>query len=80
MQIEIKNMELSMLLALYNQEINTLKSKLLNGVSWEEMIHTRRNIIELAIAIHKSHHLVVTNHVGSANETTDYESMVVASE
>ena len=55
MHIETKGKDLATLLHLYNQEINTLKSKLLNGIPWEKLVTTRRNITELAIAIHKSH-------------------------
>lgn len=54
MQIEIKINDLSALLDLYNKEIDTLKSKLLNGIPWEELMTTRKNITDLAIAIHKS--------------------------
>lgn len=55
MQIETKDKDLSALLALYNREIDTLKSRLLSGASWEELAPNRRNITELAIAIHRSH-------------------------
>ena len=53
MQIERK--EISVLLEQYNQQIDTLKSKLLNGIPWEDLTTVRHNITELAIAIHKSH-------------------------
>ena len=55
MHIETKGKDISALLDRYNKEIDTLKSKLLNGVPWEELITVRTNITELAIAIHKSH-------------------------
>ena len=55
MHIETRANDLSQLLDLYNKEIDTLKAKLLNGVPWEEMAITRKNITELAVAIHKSH-------------------------
>jgi hypothetical protein len=55
MHIETSDKDLSVILDLYNNEIDTLKSKLLNGVPWEELVMLRRNITELAIAIHKSH-------------------------
>jgi hypothetical protein len=55
MLIEIKYKDLASLLTLYNQEIDTMKAKLLNGVPWGELMHTRKNITELAIAIYKSH-------------------------
>lgn len=54
MQIEIKINDLPALLDLYNKEIDTLKSKLLNGIAWEELTTTRKNITDLAIAIHTS--------------------------
>ena len=54
MYIETQGQDLISLINLYNQEIDILKSKLLNGVPWEELIHFRKNITELAIAIHKS--------------------------
>ena len=55
MHIETRTKDLSKLLDLYNREIDALKAKLLNGVPWEEMETTRKNITELAVAIHKSH-------------------------
>jgi len=55
MHIETRGKDLTTLLNLYNQEIDTLKSKLLNGIPWEELSHTRKNITELALAIHRSH-------------------------
>jgi len=55
MHIETKGKELPVLLELYNREIDTLKAKLLNGVPWQDLVVTRKNITELAVAIHKSH-------------------------
>ena len=55
MQPDITNTELETLLTLYNQEIEKLKEKLLNGESWENLRPIRSNITELAIAIQKSH-------------------------
>jgi len=55
------------LLALYNQEIDTLKDKLLNGESWENLRNTRKNITELAIALHKSHNYIVPQTIYSQN-------------
>lgn len=60
MHIETNGKNLSDLLYLYNKEIDKLKSKLLNGIPWEELITVRRNITELAIAIHKSQHANAT--------------------
>jgi hypothetical protein len=64
MQHSIKGRSFETLLALYNQEIDTLKSKLLNGENWDNLKNTRRNITELAIALHKSH-----NYIASASKT-----------
>ena len=55
MQLNITNTDLQTLLTLYNQEIDTLKEKLLNGESWEKLKPIRQNITELAIAIQKFH-------------------------
>jgi hypothetical protein len=67
MQHSISNKSFDTLLALYNQEIDTLKDKLLNGESWENMRNTRKNITELAIALHKSHNYIVSQQTRSAN-------------
>jgi hypothetical protein len=40
-----------------------LKAKLLNGIPWEELVVTRKNITELAIAIHKSSHYKVADSI-----------------
>jgi len=58
MQPDITSKDLPALLTLYNQEIDILKDKLLNGESWENLRNQRRNITELAIAIHKLHNYV----------------------
>lgn len=55
MKYELKGKDLPTLLALYNQEIDTLKEKLLNGELWENLQTQRRNVTELAIAIQKLH-------------------------
>ena len=60
MQLELKDKDLATLLALYNGEVDTLRAKLLNGEPWEELTQQRKRITELAIAIHKQHHLVVS--------------------
>ena len=75
MQIETKDKDLSALLELYNKEIDILKSKLLNGIPWEELVPVRRNIIELAIAIQKSHNYIVTDEMLLLKETPDQESL-----
>jgi hypothetical protein len=43
------------LLNLYNLEIDTLKENLLNGEPWDNLKVLRRNITELAMALHKSY-------------------------
>jgi hypothetical protein len=55
MHIETNGKTVSVLIDLYNKEIDTLKSKLLNGIPWEELLTTRENITNLAIAIHKTY-------------------------
>jgi hypothetical protein len=74
MHIETKGKELSALLDLYNKEIDLLKSKLLNGIPWEELVPERRNITELAIAIQKSHNYIVTDEMLLLKETSDQEN------
>jgi hypothetical protein len=69
MQIETKGKDLHVLLDLYNKEIDTLKAKLLNGIPWEDLVITRKNITELAIAIHKSHSGKPTPDEAILNET-----------
>jgi len=41
----------------------------LNGESWENLRNQRRNITELAIAIHKQHHSVVADNMRTHNPT-----------
>jgi hypothetical protein len=67
MQLNIKGKDFQTLLVLYNQEIGSLNEKLLNGESWENLKSHRRNITELAIAIHKSHGHTVPERVISGN-------------
>lgn len=55
MKLSITNTDVPTLLSLYNQELDTLKAKLLNGESWENLSQHRKNITELAIAIHKNY-------------------------
>jgi hypothetical protein len=55
MQNTIANHSLETLLALYNQEIDKLKEKLLNGDTWENTKSTRKKITELAVALQKSY-------------------------
>jgi hypothetical protein len=63
MHSNINGKDLQSLLSLYNQEIDKLKEKLLNGESWENLKTQRANITELAIAIQKLHGYVVTNKI-----------------
>lgn len=67
MQLEIKDKDFHTLLVLYNQEIDTLKEKLLNGEAWDNLKSHRRNITELAVAIHKSYGYIVPNKMTSGN-------------
>lgn len=53
MHIQTKGKTRAALLDLYNKEVETLKSRLLNGTRWEDLVITRENITNLAIAIHE---------------------------
>jgi hypothetical protein len=74
MDIETKGKDLSDLFDLYNKEIDTLKSKLLNGIPWEELVTVRRNITELAIAIHKSQNYSTSETLVFGESPDDEES------
>jgi hypothetical protein len=62
MQHKLKGKDLAALLALYNREVDTLRAQLLNGESWEALKQQRKNVTELAIALHKYHNYVVPAH------------------
>lgn len=47
----------------HNKEIDTLKEKLINGETWENLKNHRRNITELAVAIDKMHGYIVPNKI-----------------
>lgn len=68
MSPDLHNKELSALLAIYDQEVENLKSMLLEGKPWEELQIIRRNITELAIVIHKSHDYIVHDDIGYLKE------------
>ena len=53
MHPDFQNADLHELLQSYNQEVKILKFKLLGGESWENLREHKRNVTELAIAIHK---------------------------
>jgi len=55
MQHQIADNPLENLLALYNQEIDKLKEKLLNGETWEATKSIRKNITDLAITLQQSY-------------------------
>jgi hypothetical protein len=76
MHIETTGKDLPALLELYNKEIDTLKSKLLNGIPWENLVNVRRNITELAIAIHKLHNYKVESKTHLVKEVSKEESAV----
>lgn len=78
MHIETRSKDLAALLELYNKEIDTLKSKLLNGIPWEELVSVRRNITELAIAIHRYHGCKPANSSLPVKELSLYEDVVKA--
>jgi len=62
MQHKLKGRDLSALLALYNQEVEALRAQLLNGESWDALKQQRKNVTQLAIALHKYHNYVVPAH------------------
>jgi hypothetical protein len=55
MQHYIRGKDYRTLLTLYNHEVSTLQEKLLSGEPWEHVKNERRNITELAIALHRSY-------------------------
>ena len=59
MQHQTPDHPLENLLALYNQEIDKLKEKLLNGETWEATKSIRKNITDLAITLQQSYNYVL---------------------
>ena len=53
MEKELVNFDLETLHFLYTEETNKLRRALINGASWEEVKDQRKNVTELAIALHK---------------------------
>ena len=49
-----ENENLEILLKQYNNQMDLLKEKLLNGVSWDNLADDRTKITELAVSIRKS--------------------------
>jgi len=49
-----ENEDLEILLKQYNNQIDLLKEKLLNGVSWDQLVDDRTKITELAVSVRKS--------------------------
>lgn len=78
MHIETKSKTVSALIDLYNKEIDTLKSKLLNGIPWEELLITRENITNLAIAIHKTYDHKMPGQEDMVPETKEREKELLA--
>lgn len=76
MHTETSGKNLSALLDLYNKEIDTLKSKLLNGIPWEDLVAVRRNITELAIAIQKLHNYHVPDQLILMRGASEHENVV----
>ena len=67
MQLDITGRDLPTLLALYNQEMDNLREKLLDGESWDNLKANRRNITELAIAINKCHSQITSDRATNGN-------------
>ena len=74
MNIETNNKTLSALIDLYNKEIDTLKSKLLNGIPWEDLLSTRENITNLAIAIHKTYDHKMPDGINEITGVENYQT------
>ena len=49
-----ENENLEILLKQYNNQMDLLKEKLLNGVSWDHLVDDRTKITKLAVSIHES--------------------------
>ncbi len=49
-----ENEDLEILLKQYNNQIDLLKEKLLNGVSWDQLVDDRTKITELSVSVRKS--------------------------
>jgi hypothetical protein len=78
MQIDIKGKDLPTLLALYCQEVDTLRSRLLEGDSWQNLKRHTRNVTELAIALHRSYNYIVPNKMtGNPAEFPQLDSLPV---
>ena len=63
MQTDATNQEMQELLELYNREIAVLKSRLLNGETWEDLLEQRKSITEIAIKLHKLHNHIVPEYM-----------------
>lgn len=53
MKKDLCELNLEALRALYEAESSGLRRALINGLSWDELKDQRKNVTELAIAIHK---------------------------
>lgn len=51
MQNQTNSKDIQSLLNRYNQEIDVLKEKLLNGESWDNLVENRNTVTQLAIAL-----------------------------
>ena len=61
MQHPTPDNQLETLLALYNQEIDKLKDKLLNGETWEATKSIRNNITELGVTLQRSYNYILAS-------------------
>lgn len=53
-------LDIGALKALYENESNELHTKLLDGVSWNELRDQRKKVTKLAVALHKKIHKTAT--------------------
>jgi hypothetical protein len=59
--------DLETLQGLYNQQVDILQERLLNGELWEDLQAQRRDVTELAIAIQKLHNHSVSKNTRDGN-------------
>jgi len=76
MQHQVADNSLEILLALYNQEIDLLKEKLLNGETWEATKSLRNNITKLGVTLQQSHNYIVAGHAKSVSRVLSPQETV----
>jgi hypothetical protein len=71
MDSSLSEFDVDTLRALYERESGRLRQALLEGVSWDELRDQRKNVTELAAAIHKRRH--ATDNPAEASRRNDPE-------